>query len=284
LPCARVGESVHGWVMKLFPEKRAKSGPGQKQAAVSMRAAVAEARQRLGGEGQLIGLAAGLVLVSFVMLALAAPLALVSPGFVSWIAGGLVLCVLMAAVGLGGVAVARMARVSGGGAGTGPDLNSAIATVLGEAEDAGLKAIGSRHADEAFSGKVAGRPCAAVRQGGKTWAVTRGAKAFEVSVILTPLGAVWPHPLPDMGELGPCQPPSGIPALAWASDRLLGQALLSELAPALALAEAGGELPLMCVRGRSVVLAFSQADAAAGLVIASEVARASVVAQGTQAG
>jgi hypothetical protein len=234
----------------------------------------------------MIGLAAGLVLVAFIVLALAAPLALVAPDFVSWLAGGLVLAILLAGVGAGGVAVARMARTndSGGQSSTGPNLNSAVAAVLGEAEDAGLKAFTAREADEAFTGMVAGRPCAVVRQGAQSWAVARAANAFGCSVVLTPTGTAWPHALPQDGLLSPCEPPVGLNAQAWATHRDKGQVLLHALAPALGLAVAGGEMPLVCARGRSVVLAFSRADAAAALLIASEVARALAVAQASTAG
>lgn len=272
--------------MKLFTAKRDRLNVGQADAAATMRAAVSQARQRLGGEGQLIGLAAGLVLLAFILLALAAPLALAGPGFVSWIAGGLVLLVLLAGAVSGIVAVTRMARAGNLDATrvAAPDLNSAIATVMGEAEDAGLKTFGPREADEAFSGRIAGRPCAVVRHGGRTWAVARAPATFGFALALTPAGVAWPHPLPDDGQLTPCQPPEGLDALAWATDRLKGGALLEVLAPALRLAAAGGELPLLSVRNRSVVMAFTRADAASALVVACEAARALAVAPEGKAG
>jgi hypothetical protein len=241
-----------------------------------LRDAVARARGKVGGEGRLVAWAAGLVLGAFVLLAASAPVALAAPAWASTALGWLAFALLAAGCGVGVRALTRLARGEPVENGVAARLEATVASVFGDAEDAGLRALGPRAAADVLTGTVAGRPCAAARdaKGGRTHALVRARAPFPTTLLIAPVGAPWPHALPADGALVTLWTPKDSGVDAWAGDREAGARLLRALDPALRLAGAGGEMPWIGLRGRSASLLFTRADVASALVVAAEVARA----------
>ncbi|MEN9856457.1 MAG: hypothetical protein RLZZ157_1583 [Pseudomonadota bacterium] len=244
-----------------------------------VRLAMNAARARAGAEGGLVGLSATGLLLAFVLLALLAPVQMRVPAWLATTLGFLVFVLIVGATGLGVVAIWRMvqsgARDGELAAPAGGALfsQSAIEAALSDAEDAGLRALAPRRASDALTGQMAGRPVVVVQADGVTYAVLRSKVAFAASLLVAPSGTPWPFALPKGPPLIPLAPPTGLAAQIWTNERAGGQALLSDLAPALAMSAAGGELPFLSARGRALVLMWRQGDVGTASVILAEIVK-----------
>lgn len=265
--------------------------------ARAVRAALDRAQLRAGSEGRLIGLSAGLLALSFILLAVTAPLGLAVPGMVGALLPLLPLAVMLAGTVAGLMALVRIAR-SGqdvgrglegtgvasdgqGPGGRGPTVPlAAVMAALGEAEDVGLKPERARDFGDVFSGRLNGIPVVIAEADGATFAVFKVPVARSGGLVsrllVTPSGRPWPGPLPPGEELTPLTPTSGLSVQAWgplaARDR--GQGQLERLSLALRLAAGGGALPHLAIAGRTIVLRWSGRDVCGAALIAGEVIKA----------
>lgn len=234
------------------------------------------AKARTGHEGGLIALSAGGLILAFLLLALLAPLALNAPGFVSYGAGVLVLVLVLASTGAGAVALWRLMAAGareGGGAlvqATGIVNDSAIQAALSDAEDAGLRALVPRDAQDAMTGRVQGLAMAAVQSGPQVFLVIRLKQAAPISLIFAPKAAPWPFALPSDGTLTPVPTPGGVDGLAWATDRDPALVWSGRLGPALAMSAAGGEAPFLSLRAKALVLRWNHGDVGTAALIGRE--------------
>jgi hypothetical protein len=257
-----------------------------------VRDALGRAQSRAGSEGRLIGLSAGLLALSFVLLAVTAPLGLIVPGMVGAVLPLLPLGVMLAGTAAGLVALVRIAR-TGQGAGERLDSNphassghgptvplDAVLAALGEAEDTGLKPDRARDFGDVFAGRLAGIPVVIAAQGGATFAVfkvpTARASGLVSRLLITPAGRPWPGPLPEGEDLTPLTPQAGLAVQAWGplSARDRGQTQLDKLAPALLIAAGASALPHLAIINRTLVLRWTGGDIAGAALIAGEVAKA----------
>jgi hypothetical protein len=249
-------------------------------AAQKVRDAFDAAKTRTGGEGRLVAMSAGGLFLAFVLLAVLAPILMNAPAIISNIIGFVLFALVIVATGIGAVALWRMIRAgameaSSASAQT-PSIysQSAIEAALSDAEDAGLRAISPRVIQDAMTGRIHGRPLAVLLADGLTYAVIRLKEPVAASLLLAPGNEPWPFAFPKDGALTPIGVPRGVDALAWTTQREAGMALIAQLAPALAMSAAGGEVPYLSVRGRALVMMWRRGDVGTGAVIAGEVAKA----------
>jgi hypothetical protein len=248
--------------------------------AGKVRNAFNAAKNRTGGEGRLVALSAGGLLLAFVLLAVLAPVLMQAPAIVSSLIGFVLFGLVLAATAIGGVALWRIIKAgamdSEASAATQISIfsQSAVEAALSNAEDAGLRAHSPRVVQDAMTGRIHARPIAVMRVDGLTYGVVRLHDAVAASFLLAPGSAPWPFAFPDDGALTPVPAPEGIAARAWSTDRDHGIALAGKLEPALAMSNAGGEVPFVSVRRRSIVLMWRQGDVGTAGVIMAEVAKA----------
>jgi hypothetical protein len=259
---------------RLNPQASARTAAGK------VRDAFNGAKARTGGAGQLVALAAGGLLLAFILLAALAPVLMRAPAIISSLIGFVLLALVLISTAVGGVALWRMIKAgameanSTSAQGTSIYSLSAIEAALSDAEDAGLRVVGARTVQDAMTGRVSGRPVAVMRADGVTYAVIRLRDAVPASLLLAPGRAPWPLSFPNDGALTPVGAPAGIDALAWSTAREVGMALSARLATALTMSLAGGEVPFVSVRGRALVMMWRRGDVGTAAVIAGEVAKA----------
>ncbi len=247
--------------------------------AQKVRDAFNAAKSRTGGEGRLVALSAGGLLLAFVLLAALAPILMKAPPIVASLIGFVLFVLVVAATGLGVVALWRMIKAGAMDGETAKAQSTtifsqnAVEAALSDAEDAGLRASGPRIAEQAMTGRLHGRPIAVVSAEASTFAVVRLKVPAPASLLLAPGQAAWPFAFPNDGALLPIQAPEGVTALAWTNQRSEGAAMLRSLAPALQMSAAGGEVPFVSVRGRALVMMWRKADVATACVIAAEAAK-----------
>lgn len=248
-------------------------------AASKMRDAFNAAKSRTGGEGRLVAMSAGGLFLAFLLLAVLAPFLMRAPPIVGSIIGFLLLALVLVATGIGGIALWRMIKAGAMDADAAAAQQgslfsqTAIEAALSDAEDAGLRAVSKRVAQDAMTGRVHTRPIAVVSSDGVTYGVLRLKQAATASLLLAPGQAPWPFAFPNDGVLTPIPAPGGIDALAWSTDREAGLALAKKLGPALAMSAAGGEVPFVSIRGRALVLMWRAGDVGTATVITTEVAK-----------
>jgi hypothetical protein len=264
--------------------------------ALQVREALDRAQARAGSEGRLIGLSAGLLGLSLILLAVTAPLGLALPGVLGNILPLLPLAVMVAGTVAGIMALIRIARATGENEEpalrahlshrSGPTISEpAVFAALGEAEDVGLKLGKDRDFSDVMSGRFSGIPVVVVSAGGAVFAVMKVPKAKAGSLhgplLITPMARTWPGPLPATEPLTPLTPPHGLAIQAWGSTqiRALAQGLLEALSPAIALAADAGAIPHVALLDRTVVLAWPQqsnagSDVAGATLLAGEVIKA----------
>lgn len=261
-------------LLRLSPKASARA------AAQKIRDAFNAAKTRTGGEGRLVAMSAGGLLLAFILLAALAPLLMNASAFVSNLIGFVLFALVFVATGIGVVAVWRMIKAGAmeGAvikAGTTPIFSqSAVEAALSDAEDAGLRAVSPRVVEEAMTGRLQGRPMAVMRADNATYAVIRLKEPVTASFLLAPGSAPWPFAFPNDGILTPIAAPANIEAMAWTTTRAVGLAVSAQLAPAMAMSAAGGEIPYVSVRGRALVMMWRKADVGTACVIAHEVAKA----------
>lgn len=259
---------------RMKPQERARA------AAQKMRDAFHAAKSRTGDAGLLVALSAGGLFLAFVLLAVLAPVVMGAPAFVANIVGFVLFALVIAATLTGAVALWRMIKAGGMEAdsaqthGSNIFSQTAVDVALSDAEDAGLRATGSRVVQEAMTGRLQGRPIAVMRADGVTYAVIRLKDKTEATLLMAPGHVAWPFAFPNDGSLTPIQAPGGVDALAWTTERGAGLKLSAQLAPAIAMSAAGGEIPFVSARGRALVLMWRRADVGTACVIAAEVAKA----------
>jgi hypothetical protein len=252
---------------------------GAKRAAQQVRDAINAAKGRTGGEGRLVAISAGGFLLAFVLLAALAPILITSPPFLSSVIGFILLALVIGATGIGGVALWRMIKAGAmeGTAATSPTSTiysqSAVEAALSDAEDAGLRAVAPRIIEDAMTGRVSGRPISVVRADGVTYGVVRLKEAIAGALLVAPGSSPWPFAFPNDGALTPISAPGGVKGLAWTTARETGLAVGVSLGPALAMSEAGGEVPYLSVRGRALVMMWRKGDVGTACLIVGEVAK-----------
>jgi hypothetical protein len=262
------------------PPNSLKPRANARATAQKMRDAFVAAKSRTGGEGRLVAISAGGLLLAFVLLATLAPVLMNAPAFVSSLIGFVLLVLVVASTAIGAIAVWRIIKAgakdndTGSGVPTSIYSQTAIEAALSDAEDAGLRALGPRSVQEALTGRVHGRAMAVMRADGKTYAVIRLKDAVTASVLVAPGSAPWPYAFPNDGVLTPIPVPQSLSATAWTTKRDEGLSLMPKLAPALAMSAAGGELPYLSLRSRALVLMWTKADVGSATVIAYEFAKA----------
>ena len=245
-----------------------------------VRDAINAAKSRTGGEGRLVALTAGGLLLAFVLLAALAPILMKAPAIISSIIGFVLFALVFASTVTGAIAVWRIVKAGAMDTNSQSKSGNAIfnqATVesaLSDAEDAGLRSLGPRIVTEALTGRVHGRPVAVMRVDGLTFAVIHLKDVTPATVLISPGHAPWPFALPNDGELTPLAAPGDVDAVAWTTDRMAGLTLGIKLAPALAMSAAGGEVPFVSVRGRALIMMWRKADVGTACVIAHETAKA----------
>jgi hypothetical protein len=259
---------------RLSPQASARA------AAQRVRDAFSAAKGRTGGEGRLVAMSAGGLLLAFVLLAVLAPMLMKAPAFVSSLIGFVLFALVFVATGIGVVALWRMIKAGakeGEASKAGPSpifSQTAIESALSDAEDAGLRAVSPRNVEEAMTGRMQGRPMAVMRADGVTYGVIRLKEAVAASLLIAPGTEPWPFAFPNDGALTPIPAPANVDAMAWTTDRSKGLALSTQLAPAMAMSAAGGEVPYLSVRGRALVMMWRKADVGTACVIAHEIAKA----------
>lgn len=251
------------------------------EAIQNIKAAFGRAKARIGSFSGGIGFAASLILLSFILLAVLAPIALQMPRFLQIIIGYIPILALLGGVF---VAVSLLIRVSRDEKSTtttaqfsGTIAKTAIEVALGEVEDSGLKAAGVREYGDCFSGRANGLPIVAVICEGRTYAVIRLKVSNYPLIMLAPFGEPWPQKLPTSKPLTPLTPPSGIAAQAWSEDNLLArqsaQTMLETYGAALKMSAIGGEVPFLYQLEKSLILAWCNCDIGSAALIAYEIAK-----------
>ena len=251
-----------------------------KAAAQKVRDAFAAAKSRTGGEGRLVAMSAGGLLLAFVLLAILAPLLMRAPPFLSSVIGFVLFALVFVATGIGAMALWRMIKAGAmEGAATPSKASSifsqsAVESALSDAEDAGLRAMLPRNVTDAVTGRIQGRPVAIMRADGVTYGVIRLKEAVSAALLVAPSNAPWPFAFPNDGALTPIAAHAGVDASAWTTERGAGQVLMAKVGPALTMSAAGGEVPYLSFRGRALVMMWRKADVGTACVIAHEMAKA----------
>lgn len=246
-----------------------------------VREAVTRARTRIYGQSQLIGISAILVLVSFVLLAFIAPFAVKMPRIIQAVFGFLPFIFLIAGIG---VAIFTLVKLGKEGSKeseplqiSGTIAKTAIEAALSEAEDAGLKSIGSREYGDCLSGKIGDFPFAIIKGIEQTFAIIRLKQAANCFIMLAPFSLPWPNILPTDKPLTPLTPPENLPAQAWTFDDLKSreraQAQLNAFGSSLLMSMAGGEVPYLYLNGRNLVMAWRNCDIGSACLITHEIAK-----------
>jgi hypothetical protein len=267
---------LHPMALKLLssaPRANAKA------AAARVRDAFEAAKSRTGGEGRLVAICAGGMFLAFVLLAVLAPFLMRAPALVSSIFGFVLFAMVFGFTIVGSVALWRIVRV--GASDAQAEVNQrgsiysqfAIDAALSDAEDGGLKQIGSRNVLDAMTGRVGGRAIAVMRTNEATIAVIRLKEPAPAILIMAPGDQPWPFPLPKDDKLTPIPPPKRLDMTAWSSDREAGMTLAVRLGPALQMSAAGGEIPFVSIRDRALVLMWRGGDVGTASVIAGEVVK-----------
>ncbi|KAF0185468.1 MAG: hypothetical protein FD163_1283 [Hyphomonadaceae bacterium] len=247
----------------------------------NIKAAFGRAKARIGGFSGGIGFAASLLLLSFILLAVLAPIAVKMPRIVQIILGFIPILALLGGVF---VAVSLLIKISKNEKATvnsaqfsGTIAKTAIDIALGEAEDAGLKAVGAREFGDCFSGRAYDLPIVAVICENSTYAVIRLKAQDYPLIMLAPFNEPWPQKLPSSKSLTPLTPPSGIAAQAWGRDELssrqVAQTMLEAYGPALKMSAIGGEVPFLYQFEKTLVLAWRNCDIGSAALIAHEIAK-----------
>lgn len=241
--------------------------------------AAGRARSVAGSETRLVAWAAGAMLAALILLAVLAPLALQLPGWAAGLVGWLPSLGLLAGLWLAGLAVVRMVRAgrgdvlaaAGDGSGPAPAAGAdgalrplgpeALQVALGELAEAGLVAPGATLEQAGIAagwlaGRAAGLATVCWQGAGQAAAVIRLRDPVAATVLLAPDGRPWPFALPRDGALTPIEPPAGVRALAWSTDRAAGMAQIGRLGPMLGPAAQGAAVPFIALRGRALCLAW----------------------------
>lgn len=247
----------------------------------NIKAAFGRARSKIGGFSGGIGFAASLILLSFVLLAIIAPIAVRLPRFFQIFLGYIPILALLGGVF---VAVSLLLQISKSEKTTvneaqfsGTIAKTAIDVALSEAEEAGLKAAATKEYQDCLSGRASGLPFVAVNCSDKTYAVVRLKSANNPFIMLAPFSEKWPQKLPTNKTLTPLTPPVGIAAQAWSLDDLAmrqhAQSMLESYGAALKMSAIGGEVPYLYQFERTLVLAWRNCDIGSAALIANEIAK-----------
>jgi hypothetical protein len=243
-----------------------------------VRAALAAAKSRTGGEGRLVALSAGGMGLAFVLLAALAPVLMQAPSAVANAMGMVLLVLVFLSTMIGAVAIWRIVRAGIKDEQTSqtamPYSQSVIEAALSDAEDAGLKQIGARLVDDAITGRQSGHVVAVMRLGERAIAVVRLKQNVPATLLVSPGEMPWPFAFPREKNLTPIAPPAALNAQAWTGDRDKGSGVLARLAPALLMSAAAGEVPFVSARGKALVFLWQRGDVGTGSVIAAEAIKA----------
>jgi|GEM_PF-3064911 len=255
--------------------------PISTEAVRNIKEAFGRAKERIGGFSAGIGFAASLILLSFILLAVLAPIAMQLPRFFQIALSYIPILALLAGIF---VAVSLLLQISKNEKSSDKSLHfsgtiakSAIDVALSEAEDAGLKAIGSREYVDCLSGLGSGLPVVNAICDGWTYTVVRLKGGKYPFIMLAPFGEAWPHKLPTSKPLTPLTPPASIAAKAWSFDdfaeRQRAQTALENYAAALKMSAIGGEMPYLFQFESSLVLAWRNCDIGSAALIAHEMTK-----------
>ncbi len=270
---ARIGERVINLSIWLKLKKIANDVKLDSQTAIET------SRARLGAQGSMLLGAIGLVFLSFIVLAMIAPLGAKTGGLLSYFLSFIPFLIL-----LGGVFIAirglyrtfqtqsEASKIVHKGA----IAKSAIEIAISEIVDAGLLAQNESEYSNCLSGNVHGFAIVSLQTQKMGFCVIRLKEDFKSILIALPRGEIWPIKLPSDKKLSPVTPPNN--ALeAWSFDNLSArdkaQNLIETLTPVINMAQTGGELPFICVQERALILGFKNADLGAISLIGNEAAR-----------
>ncbi len=241
--------------------------------------AIESSHARLGAQGSMLVGAIGLVFLSFIILAIVAPLGAKTGGLLSYIISFIPFLIL-----IGGLFIAirglyltfknqtEASKIVHKGA----IAKTAIEIALSEIIDAGLLAQNESKYSNCLSGNVHGFAIVSLQTNKMGFCVIRLKEDFKSILIALPRGEVWPIKLPTDKKLSPVTPPINT-LEAWSFDNLSArdkaQNLIETLTPTINMAQMGGELPFICVQDRALIIGFKNADLGAISLIGNEAAR-----------
>lgn len=241
--------------------------------------AIETSRARLGAQGSMLVGAIGLVFLSFIVLAIIAPLGAKTGGLLSYLLSFIPFLIL-----LGGVIIAirglyrtfktqsETSKIVHKGA----IAKSAIDIAISEIVDAGLLAQNESQYSNCLSGNVHGFAIVSLQTQKMGFCVIRLKEDFKSILIALPRGEIWPIKLPTDKKLSPVTAPNNS-LEAWSFDNLSArdkaQNLIETLTQVINMAQMGGELPFICVQERALILGFKNADLGAISLIGNEAAR-----------
>lgn len=248
--------------------------------------ALARARVRIGGFSGGISLAALLVLLSFILLAVLAPIAVRLPRFLQEFLGYLPFLALCAGIFVAISVLLKLGKADDGVQATdnfsGTIAKYALEIAMNEAEDAGLKAKNMREYKDCFTGKYGDIPIAIYEISGEIYAVLRLKVALECFIMLAPNNIAWPFSYEKLQNLSPIFVETELGAKAWSFDNLSSrekaQEFVAKLTSALKMSVIGGQLPFLYGKERSLVLKWQSGDQSGDIgscsLIAIEIAKA----------
>ena len=251
------------------------------ETTAKIKAAFTRARLRIGGFSGGITLAAILVLLSFVLLAVLAPIAIKMPRFFQGFLGYLPFLALMAGIY---VAVSVLLKLSKSNAPnaevadfSGTIAKTAFEDAMNVVEDAGLKAKTLREYQDCISGRVGDTPIAVFAIGTGIFAVLRLKAGLDCFVMLAPNHEKWPFEYENKQALAPISINPELDAKAWSLDNLSArdkaQGFALKLEPALKMSKIGGQTPFLFAKDRSIALHWRTGDIGTCALIAYEIAK-----------
>lgn len=233
----------------------------------SLKNAIYNAKERIDINGQLLAVSAGIVLLSLVLMAVFAPIAAKTSGFLQFVFTAFPFLLLVFGIGLAifiFIKYAKNQEIEAEAPFKGTIAQYAIEVALSEVEEAGLIEKNNRDYDDCLTGKIGSTPIAIIKSHNFTYCVLRIRQSMPCFLMMSPDGKDWPFEVPENKNLTGVMIGGGINARAWThnteNSRKEVQILLRRMKTALKTALAGGEIPFIYGKGRSFVLAWHTND------------------------
>lgn len=238
-----------------------------KNTRLDIQTALENAREKLKGNSQMLGMAGILVLGSFVFLAILAPFAFRSKGLISAILSYLPIIVLFLGIYFAINGLLKLSKSEKKEAITeykGTLAKTAIDIAVKEVIDAGLMRENEMNFSDSQSGINNSFAVVSFRANNIGCYVIRLKKEFDGILLLNPKNTLWPVKLPTNKKLTPLIPPQNIPIEAWGfideKSREKSQMMLNLIAPVLNMSLLGGELPFIFAHDKSFIIGFKAGD------------------------
>lgn len=247
-----------------------------------LKSAITSAKDRIDGNGNKLAFSAILVLGSFGVAALFAPLAYKLPGLFQTILllipfGLLIYGVWLALDLLLNISKEQKQSLSPELQTRGTIARGAIMAAMGEIEDASLLKKGYRDFEDCLSGKFFTMPVVIIQCATFNYCVIRVKTPFKGIMLINSKGKYWHYGLPTKKKLVPLTLPLELNAEGWCFDSLemrdSAQDLAFRLTPALKTSAIGGEMPFVYAQNRNLILAWESNDVGSCTLIAYEFAR-----------